>query len=180
MFSALHSAGQYILSFAAPAVEPPAPASAGRKRTRKMAADNSGAEPGGAQAARAAKENTPAKRSSESLMTQSTRKRAKAMSAANGSRPGGTQAPAGDADEAVPRVLEARFGEEVRPRHGAREPPWASAAASLTLGALTRRWTLTRRISAPARPRYATPWMMRARRSSRLRKMGTPVAAAQS
>jgi hypothetical protein len=120
MFSALQSAGQYILSFAAPAVEPPAPASAGRKRTRKMAADNSGAEPGVVQA-RAAKENTPAaKRSSESLMTQSTRKRAKAMSAANGSRAGGTQAPAGDADEAVPRVLEARFGEEVRPRHGAR------------------------------------------------------------
>ena len=121
MFSALQSAGQYILSFAASS-PPPAPASAGRKRTRKMAADNSGAEPGGAQATAriAAKENTPAKRSSESLMTQSTRKRAKAMSAANGSRAGGTAAAAGDADEAVPRVLEARFGEEVRPRHGAR------------------------------------------------------------
>ena len=115
MFSALQSAGQYILSFAASS-PPPAPASAGRKRTRKMAADNSGADAG----VRAAKENTPAKRPSESLMTQSTRKRAKAMSAANGSRAGGTQAPAGDADEAVPRVLEARFGEEVRPPHGAR------------------------------------------------------------
>ena len=89
-------------------------------------------------------ENTPsgAKRAGESaapgtLMTQSTRKRAKAMSAAaNGPAPAGAPPPGDDAEEALPRVLEARFVEEVRaPRRGGRRPArrWARASSSRTL-----------------------------------------------
>ena len=111
MFKALQG---YLLSFGAASPSPPP--SAGRKR--KRAADGSGAAgPHGAR-----KENPPAgaKRpaealASEALMTQSTRKRAKGVTAAvDVSRAGGALAPAADADEAVPRVLEARFVEEVR------------------------------------------------------------------
>jgi hypothetical protein len=117
--AALQAVGARLLRIAGSGAAPAAAPEEARKRPRRMAASDSAA--GARQGEARAKENhTPAaaKRPGEAqgMMTQSTRKRAKgAMSAAHGppARPG-EPAAAEEPEAAVPRVLEARFGEEVR------------------------------------------------------------------
>jgi hypothetical protein len=136
---ALQALGARLLRFAGASAGASAAADepGTRKRTRSraaMAAD--AAQP-------RAKENTPgaAKRGGGDMMTQSTRKRAKPA----GAQRGGSGSGAEEEEEAVPRVLEERFVEEVRGSRGA-------CAAAPRRGAIRVRGVCTRPARSPRKP----------------------------